>query len=368
MNGCWNYREIEHLYPILGIAIDKDKDTDELILTAEIIKPSAGESSAEFISQLYESRGNTMIEAMRNLIIKAGQDVYWSHLNIIVVSKEIAEEGLNRVFDMLYRDEEIRGSLFVLVSKEKTAKEIFEKGHRQEVIRADQLTFALKNQKRVGKYPRSKLYEFISNLAYKDSTVLITAVKIMTYPDKIQPEVDGSGIIKYDKLVGFLNDDETQFALMVRDELKGGILVIRDVLDTNNNIALRIFRSKANLKPTYKGNTISMKVNINPIVNLAEISGELQFNDEDTKKKIQEYSQQVLEKQVKYIIRKAQTEYNSDIFKFGEKIRVDNPKLWKEIEPIWSSKFSEVAVEVKVDLLIRGSSLLSKPLKEGDKN
>lgn len=367
MNGCWNYSEIELLDAVIGVAIDKDKKNDELILTVEIIRPTTSEGQSKFTSEIYESRGNTMFEAIRDLIIKTGRKPYWSHTSVIIISKEIAEEGINEVFDMLYRDSEVRGSLLVLVSKEKTAKEIFETGHEEDVIRSDQLTYALKNQKSVSKYPKAKLTDVIENLASEDSVILLSTVEIRSYPDRVQPEVSGSAILKYDKVVGYLQGEETQYALWARNDLKGGILVVRDILDTGNNISFEVFYSKTKLKPEYKANSINMKVDVRAHVSIAEVSGNIAFYEEETKKRLVECAEKALEKQLKYMVKKAQNEYKSDIFKFGNKIRIDNPKQWEKIKDNWSSEFTDVSVEVTVDLEVKGSSLISKPIKGGEK-
>lgn len=367
MDGCWNYNEIELLDAVIGLAIDKDKKNNELILTAEMIRPSTSEGQSKFTSEIYESRGNTMFEAMRDLIIKTGRKTYWSHTSVIIISKEIAEEGVNEVIDMLYRDAEMRGSLFVLVSREKTAKEIFETGHQREVIRSDQLSYALKNQKSVSKFPKAKLTEVVENLASKDSVLLLTTVEVKNYPDRTQPEVYGSAILKYDRVVGYLEGEETQYALWARGDLKGGILVVRDILESGNNISFEVFSSKTKLKPQYEEGNVNMKVDIRALVSIAEVSGNIAFHEEETKKKLKEYAEKALVKQLRYIIKKSQVEYNSDIYKLGNKIRVDNPKLWNKIKDNWSSEYSDVIVEVSVDLNIKGSSLIARPIKGGDK-
>jgi spore germination protein KC len=365
MNGCWNYREIELLDVVIGLAIDKDKTEDKLIFTAEIIRPSTSEGKSEFTSEIYESRGDTIFEAMRDLIIKTGRRAYWSHTNIIILSKEIAEGGVNEVIDMLYRDAEFRGDLFVLVSKEKTAKEIFQTGHEEAVIRSDQLSYAFKYQKVVSKFPKSKLTEVVENLASKDSVLLLTTVEIKNYPDRVQPEVYGSAILKYDKVIGYLEGEETQYALWARGDLKGGILVVKDILNSGNNMSFEVFSAKTKLKPQYEPDNINMKVDVRAHVSIAEVSGNIPFHEEETKKKLEEYAEKALEKQLKLIIKRAQDEYESDIFNFGNKIRVDNPKIWKKVKDNWSSEFTDMGVEISVDLDIKGSSLTSKPIKGG---
>lgn len=367
INGCWNYREIELLDAVIGVAIDKDKKNDELLLTVEIIRPTTVERQSKFTSEIFESKGATMFEAMRDLAIKTGRKAYWSHTSIIIISKEIAENGINEVFDMLYRDAEVRGSLLVLVSKEKTAKEIFETGHKEDVIRSDQLSYALKNQNSVSKFPKAKLTEVVENLASKDLVLLLPTVEIKNYPDKTQPEIYGSAILKYDKVIGYLEGEETQYALWARGDLKGGILVVRDIMNSGNNISFEVFSSKTKLKPQYEDDNIKMKMEVRAYVSIAEVSGNLAFQDKETKKKLKEYAEKALEKDLKVIIKKAQIEFDGDLFKLGNKIRVDNPKLWKKLKDNWSSEFADISVEVKVDLDIKGSSLLSKPIKGGEK-
>lgn len=367
LNGCWNYREIEQVDVVIGFAVDRDRTNKEILLTVEIARPTIAERQSKFSSEIYESRGTTMFEAMRDLIIKTGRKPHWSHANIIIISKEIAEDGINEVFDMLYRDQEIRKDSLVLVSKEKTAGEIFEAGHSKDIIRTDQLSYAIKNQRDISKFPESRLYEVIENLASKDSVLLLTTVETKSYPDRTQPEVFGSAILKYDKVIGYLNGEETQYALWARGDLKGGILIVRDVLNSGNNISLQVFSAKTKLKPQYGSSNIGMKINIRAYVSIAEVSGDIAFYEEETKNKLRDYAEATLGKQLKFIIKKAQVEYESDIFKFGNKIRIDNPRAWKQVESNWSSEFTDMNVEVSVELDIKGSSLMSRPIKGGAK-
>src|SRR4051794_8513459 len=89
-SGCWNYREIEKLGIVAGMAIDRDPKDQRYILTVEIASPTPGEKSGGSNSEIYETRGTTMFEAVRNLIIETGRKAYWSHSKVIIIGRSIA--------------------------------------------------------------------------------------------------------------------------------------------------------------------------------------------------------------------------------------------------------------------------------------
>lgn len=71
--GCWNYREVEQLGLAAGVAIDKDDDNNSYIVTAELINTEPSNGSTKVSSQLFSSRGKTIFDAVRNLILVTGK-------------------------------------------------------------------------------------------------------------------------------------------------------------------------------------------------------------------------------------------------------------------------------------------------------
>lgn len=365
VTSCWNYKETERLDVVIGAAIDKDKESNEFVLTAEIIMPETGQSQTKFTSILYESRGRTIFEAVRDLIIKSGRKTYWSHASIVILSKDIAETDTGPVIDWLYRDTEVRGNLYILVSKLETAKEIFQTNHRSDFIVSDHLTYALENQKSLSKFPKPELRKVVENLSNKDSVFLLAAVDMKKNDTKVQPEIYGSAVLKYDKVVGFISGDETKYTLWLRGDIKDGLLIVKDIVKPGNNITFEVFSSKTRLSPSYSNGSIKITANLSANVNIGEISQNLNFSDEAVLEQIKKESEKALKKDLERILAKSQSEYHADIFRFGNKIQIDNPNLWKKIESNWSEEFSNLEMQINVELNIRGSALTSKPVKGG---
>jgi spore germination protein KC len=97
ISGCWNYREVEKLAIVAGVAIDKGENNPYKI-TFEILQVSGGKE-AKTVSKIISMEGRTIFDAVRNAISLSGKKLYWSHTKIVVISKDIARNGILRVVD-----------------------------------------------------------------------------------------------------------------------------------------------------------------------------------------------------------------------------------------------------------------------------
>ncbi|QAA31395.1 hypothetical protein [Clostridium manihotivorum] len=146
LTSCWNYREIESMSVVSGVAIDKVNSGDEYELTVEIIKIKAEKTmanKAEYITLT----GKSMFDIARNMITVNNKKLYWSHAKCIIISESIARDGVSDIIDWFVRDAEIRTDMYLLVSGEKTAKEILTSPSRDSKIISLDLANQLKNEK-----------------------------------------------------------------------------------------------------------------------------------------------------------------------------------------------------------------------------
>ncbi len=66
------------------------------------------------------------------------------------------------------------------------------------------------------------------------------------------------------------------------------------------------------------------------------------------------------------LIKKVQSEYGADIFGFGVKLHEDKAEEWNKVENNWEEVFKDLKVNIKTNVNIKGSALLSKTFGEGD--
>jgi spore germination protein KC len=101
LSGCWNYREIDKLAIVAGVAIDREQETNRFLMTTEIIDLKSSGKEVEIKSQKIDTEGETIFDAVRNMIKISAKRLYWSHLKVIIISQDIAKEGVVQVIDLL---------------------------------------------------------------------------------------------------------------------------------------------------------------------------------------------------------------------------------------------------------------------------
>jgi len=178
----------------------------------------------------------------------------------------------------------------------------------------------------------------------------------------------GTAIFRNDKLVGFIDGDETKYMLFVQNELKGGVLVEEIKGDDHEiTIALEIFKNRTKIKPVINDDgNIEMHIKVEVKAAIDELGGTKNVIEGDKQKELERMAEETLKKGIENIIKKVQKDFDVDIFGFGIKIRQDCYDKWKLIAKNWEVHFKKLKVYVETKVDIKNSAMLSKPLKIGE--
>ncbi|MCX7771648.1 MAG: Ger(x)C family spore germination protein [Clostridia bacterium] len=365
--GCWNYREIDMLDIVAGVAVDKGKDK-RFCITTEVIRLKGGKDIQPF-SQIVSAEGDTMFDAVRNLIAITGKRLYWSHAKVIIISEELAREGVIKVLDWYSRDTETRADVDILISKQPQAKDIFAVG--AESFGEDIISFGLdrmlENGKSLSKAPKTEIWKILNNIEGEGISAITPTVSYAVVNGKKSPNVIGCAVFKGEKLIGFLDADETKALLFVQDQIKGGILIqTESSKDASIPLSLEIFKNKTKVKPLLEGGKPSMEVSIETTVAIDELEDGTNFMEENKKKILEKDAAKTLEEQITKLVQKVQKQFDSDIFGFGAKIEMDKPKEWEKLRNDWDKTFKSLSVTVSSSVHVRNSAMLAEPYKVGD--
>lgn len=364
--GCWNYREVDNLAIVAGVAIDKGKNNNYLI-TVEIVNIESGGKEAKTTSKKLEMEGETIFDGARNTIKISGKRLYFSHIKIVIISKEIAKEGLVPVLDWFNRDAELRHSIHILVSKEKTATELLSQQSITNEIRSFEIEDMIMAQNSVAKAPNIIISKLIDSLSGEGISATLPAVGITMNQGEKTSELSGTAVFKKDKFVGLLDEKETKDFLFITDNVKKGLIIEKELEENKKaNITFEIFKSKTKVKPVYKNGEFTMDILIRPQVAIAEQGTTKDYIDKKGMKQIKTNAEKKMETDIEKLVKKVQEKYGADIFGFGRMIFHDKKKLWKGVKENWDEEFKNVNVKVKVELDIKNSALSRKPIKVGD--
>ncbi|MFL0248639.1 Ger(x)C family spore germination protein [Candidatus Clostridium stratigraminis] len=360
--GCWNYREINEMAIVTACAIDKNYSTNKYIVSLEVIRAIHGGSGGTISSKIYENQGDTLFETIRDTINTIGRKAYWGHNEVVIISKSIAESDISPILDWLFRDQEPRFDMNVLISRDPTAEGILKLPPALENIVGLDISKTISNQKSNNRFSKAELSDITGNFSKEEKTMLIPlAGKQIGVSNNIT--VEGSAILKREKVVGYLSGEDTFNALWLQGELKTGTFVIKNLIKPNANATIEIFNNKTKTKFINLNGKKEILVNIRADVSLAELSESIPFQKKEDLAKVQESIEKSIEERLTDTVKKVQVENRTDVFKFYNKVRIYDKNYYKKVSSNWGEEFASIPVIVNADVYIRGSGMASEQIK-----
>jgi len=362
LSGCWDYKEIDTLAIVAGIAIDRDISTNEYIVTTEIITTQAQGFTSNVNSELFTSKGDTIFEAMRNMIQKTGLRLYWSGTKVVIISKTIASQGIIPVIDWTSRDSDVRPDIWIMISKGDSAAEILKHKVKLNEVTSFHLDDTMMSGKILSGFKDSRLNSFLNEMTSEGNSCLLATVENQSSDDAIEPRLSGSAIFKSDKLVGYIDDTETLYMQMIKNKAHEGLIVLKNILGSSTNITLEIFENRTKLTPKYNNGRVSMIIDIYPVIAIDEVQGTKDFMKEENLKMLQSEAEKEIEVRVQSLIDKLQKDYDSDVLGFDETFMREKPKASEDFKKSGEDIFQNMKTVVKVHMKIKGSGKTIKSI------
>lgn len=363
-SGCWNRRELDTLGIVMGIGLDKLNNSGKIQITAQIVKPSKiklqskepGSSSQTFWN--ITGTGDTVFSTLRDMTNKSDRKLFFPHNQILIFSKSIAEDGIQKYIDFFVRDPETRVNVYVLIS-EHTAKEILDAKSELESLPAMNIAKLDKDYADATSQTKAvRLRDFVVGLMSKTTASTAPFIKITGDGDKKVAAISGTAVFKGDKLVGVMDKHEGRGLMWVLGEVKSGIIEIED--SNNYKVNLEIIHASGKIVPEINNGKITIKVIIHEEGNIGEQTGSTNLSKLPEVAFLEKKKTEVIKDEVMASVKKAQ-DYDADIFGFGDAVHKKYPKQWKSLEANWNKLFKEIQVEVDVDAKLKLMGRIAKP-------
>ncbi|MGX8708807.1 Ger(x)C family spore germination protein [Caproiciproducens sp. R1] len=352
LNGCWNYQEIEKFSMVSGFAIDRGTEGHKYHFTFEFLDLSGSNPG----SKLLETEGDTVFDGIRNAISKSQKKLTFSECKVVVISKDLASEGITPLLDFVSRDAEPRLTLVPMISEEKTAGEILQqKPVTDHLICLEIDQMLAQNVASLSKTPRVKLYQANNMLAGEGTSLVLPSIKVAEQQTATTVELAGTAIFKKDKLIGFLDADQSQLFLFIKNQIKGGLLLTSPDSD-GRNITLEIEESGTKITPILTQNPPAVKIDIKTVCALGENQTAKKHIPTERIKDVEKSAKSGLETSVSNLIKTAQKQYKCDIFGFGNLIYQNDPQLWEQDKAKWDEIFTAMDIAVTADIKINNTA------------
>lgn len=317
-SGCYNYKEINDMAIVSSIGIDKDNKNDKYIVSAQIMNSKESEDSEDSQITVYTKEGDTIHEALRNITLKSPRKLYGNHLSKIVLSEEVAKEGIDNILDIFNRITEVRNEFIITIVKEDKASDVLKVLTTTESIPAEYVKLSLKiADKTSGLTYATKLDEFISLYLKKGIDPVVPVLKIdkkekkgttinnITTTNPISKIViEDLAVTNKGKLETYLKNEEVIGYNFLRNQIQKMIIPVK-CDDENNYASILILKNKTKSNTAKKDNKYIINFNINSEAIITEYNCKKDLTDEkvikklekDTEKKIKRYIKKSLNKQ-----------------------------------------------------------------------
>jgi spore germination protein KC len=408
LTGCWSGKSVNDLSIINVIGIDRT-DNGDIQVSALIAKPQAlftqstggglGNDQNKF--HIEKTTGKSIFEAMGKLSKSFSDRIYLGHANVVIFGEKAAREKMESSLDFFRRENDFRPNILLLVTK----------GQASEIIKASPelnatLGLEIQNMTESDQYSATKMVKDISQFMKalsSNTTDPITGVIMPVNKMGIEAEsesreaqdqknkgtnreensdkhmvesgketikalgLQGTAVFKGGALKGFLDDRETRGLLAIQGELQDEITVLNCGGNDNGTVSLTIRDTQSQFTPKLTDQNIKMDVNIQVEADIGEITCPTLQLDTNKIEALNKRLEDLIEQDSSIVLGKAQKQWETDIFGFGEAIYRRHPKEWDQLAPKWrEGNLKNMKINLHVDANISRYGLHKEPSESNE--
>lgn len=367
--GCWSNYELEQQALVTALGVDRGS-AGRFLASAQIVVPrAAGTQRAAGGGEREESpvfvagaEGRTVAEAVSMLSNTTGRDLNFAFLELIVIGRDLAAEGIAPVTDWVGRSRELRLRTLLGVA-DGTAREVIESpGAGLDRIPGTYLASAVAvsalNNSRI---VRTSVFDFLHDISLKGREPLAMRITVSQTGGKKQARISGCAVFRGYRLAGWLNETESRGYLWVTGKIGRG--TVSGSLPGGKPAAYAIRGSKTKIAVDLTGEGPAFRVKITFKSNLGEVDDpDLKLERPQDLEKLEPLLAEAVAREAEAALARARA-LNADIFGLGEALRRRYPAQWQEIGDGWDDLFGRVPVTVEVEASIRRTEKAGSPVR-----
>lgn len=370
LTGCYNYRELNDLAIVSAIAIDYNDD--KFNLTIQVVNPkkqqdASSASEPDFI--VYESSSKTLQEGFRKIINTSPNRIYGSHMQVLVISEEIATNHLDKILDFFAREPEARSEFYVMIARNNSAKD--ELSITTPLINLSStniMTLIETNNKNLGIAKTVTFNELLDSYLNPYTEISLPSIEVIGNEEEGEKQTNleetnasskiklsTTGVFKNNKLIGFLNESDSIGLNILLNNTEASMISYE--CGNNKYLVSEINSIKSSKKADLEKNKVSIEIKGHSVIN--EINCNLDIKDTKVVEKIQKNINDEVKKIIENSISTIQKHYKTDVLEIRDLYYKTNPSYFKQYYNNWDNTFNKLEFDIKVDLKLyeKGNTL-----------
>ncbi|MFF5994476.1 Ger(x)C family spore germination protein [Lysinibacillus sp. KU-BSD001] len=364
--GCWDSKEPERMYYVLGVGVDYVDE--EYVLYMQLgnftnVAKTEQPNPEAVQNERGIARGKTLDEAIFNLYKSLDMRLFWGHLNFVVLSEEALQEGgANTVVNLFNRYRETRYQIWVYGTGSDLSEVMLATPVLNKSFALSKLIIPLNSFSQESFLVPVNFRQFIVALNEPSYSVAIPYIKISenwkTEKEKQKAiQFEGVAITARDGLKGIFRQDEISGLRFMKNETERGEVTY---FTDGAPVTVVIENVKVDVKATVKNEKFLFDITIK----LNAIASD--FHTEITKKQIKKKVIEEVEKKVKETYEKA-VKKEIDIYNLSNYAYKQHVKQWKKVEENGQVPLDEdsiASIEVYIEKLSAARKEFTETIKE----
>jgi len=353
--GCKDYRGLNELIFVSGIAVDKNPETGDYIVHFEIMRLQGDIKQEGVSSKVVESTGRTIPEAVRQANKRVTSKLYFGHAVTLVICEQLAIDGeIEQILDWVLRESEMRETTSIVVSVGQPAGDLLKMKGLDQGIVSNEINRILKEDQKTASLTYNVAAYEAYNVLNAEGASLVLPIFHEAYNDgEMVVESNGLAVFKDTVMIGTLSSLESQTFLFLINEIHGGVLISEfpDQKDIYFSLDVSNSETKISYERTEDGQ-FNFLIKIKLLTTLTHTDKSTDKLKEDVISEYEQYAEAQLKESIEEAVQRVQREYESDIFLLGNYIQDTNNRLWREVKDNWDEFFRNARVVAEPDISI----------------
>lgn len=365
--GCWSKREPKDLAIVNSIIYDIN-DAGDYQVTVELMdltgsgndKGGGGESPGKkYITQT--AQGNNFREALANVSANVEKIIYGGHNHVRFFTETAANNDMAATLDNFLRDHLADETPFMVVIKGENPEMIYKTNlGLSDSVGVFINSMATSQQKTTSKSVFVTTLDFIRDFFDDGKEPVAGLVEVAKSKSENQSAAgsgsekedqykiiyEGLAAFKNDKLVGYFNGIEARAYNFITGNI--GVALI-SVPIKDSYVICEVTDASSDIKANIEDKNAAIDVKIKAKMRIIADGSDVNVSEPNVMKEIEGLFNKQLLPEIIAAIAKAQTEFKSDIFGFGNSVHSQHPEQWKKMKEEWGDIFPNATISVSVE-------------------
>jgi len=417
--GCWDRRELNQISVVTMIGFDRIvKDGKPrivlslLTLKLHAISPTTGITGGGItppsLGFVDTAEGETIEDALMNISLRSPRTVFLGHTAMIMIGEDLARDGIQNVIDFCDRNKDIRYRTDVAVCQGSALETIEAQPEFENIASAEISKLIKANRLRTSNIVPANLFQVVYALLTPGRDVAmprihlfvppergssvrkgppnaeseeggqqgqqgkagapdqnlnqVLGVKESPHPERKTMAADGSAAFVGDRLMGWLNEEESEGAMFITGQAAGGAIPFA-FRSSEPNASFLYRRVRVGIKPVVNQDGITFEVNIKGSGQLTEDkNAAIDVMKESDIKTAERLIDAEAEHYCQEAVARCQS-LKSDVFGFGDLLHKSDPAFWKQIRDQRRDYFPTVKVRVTANFTIEQTGVTGEAIK-----